>query len=196
MSHSNTTLIFPVSTLSLAIALSAAMVWRTSDMMFVLVFTGLVLPGAWFLLERFHAAHGRETPAQDRNRIVRRSVGLASLMIASAQVLSLLSDIRPDWISISLEERATGLLFAVILMAIGNIMPKTPVPLSEDGQASSRRQAQMRMSGLMMLLTGILYGGVWIFAPLAQAGLISKIVLISGMVLMMALMIGRAIRTR
>lgn len=195
MSHSNTTLIFPVSMLSLALGLSAFMVMRNPDMMFVLAFTGLILPGAWFFLERVKSSNAQAS-AYEQHRLVRRSVGLAALMIASAQTLSLLGSIRPDWISLSIEDRATGILFAVILIAVGNIMPKTPVPLSEDGQASGRRQAQMRLSGLFMLISGLLYGLIWIFAPIEYAGTLSRIALVTGMVVMIGLMIGMAVRKR
>lgn len=194
MTNTPRTILFPLSMLSLSALLATIMVMRSPDMAFLFVFSAVMLPACWVFFEIVKFQFPMADDSSDHRRIIRRSIGYAGLMIAASLGLSVLFTTQSGWVSDDIEQRATGLVFAVILVAVGNVMPKTPVPLSEAEGIPSRRQAQLRLSGLSMLLTGLAYGLIWAIAPISLAHILSKIALVGGMVIMMILIIRKASR--
>lgn len=179
------TLMFPLVIVIAVLALALIMIVREPGLAWMFGLAAIFLPGCWILIEKLRFAYPLSENGLEERALIRRSIGLAALMIAVALGMTVLYTSGFAWITDQFEQRSTGILFAMLLVVVGNIMPKTPVPLSDDPDTSIKRQAQMRATGLFMVVTGLIYGLVWIFAPLDLANPLSMGALVSGVALMM-----------
>ena len=73
-------------------------------------------------------------------------------------------------------KRAIGLIFGVILMSVGNILPKIVLPLEADWQNPTKARAAERFAGRMFVLAGLVYISVWLFAATDSRMIISSLV--------------------
>ena len=178
-------LIFPLMVVIAILALAVIMMLREPDLAWMFGLAAIFLPACWVLIETLRFTYPLSETALEERDLIRRSIGLAALMIAVALGMTVIYTSGFAWITDQFEQRSTGIVFAMLLVVVGNILPKTPVPLSDDPNASIKRQAQMRSTGLFMVITGLIYGLVWVLAPLDLATPLSMGALVSGVALMM-----------
>jgi hypothetical protein len=81
--------------------------------------------------------------------------------------------------------RAIGLLIGVMALVIGNFLPKLR-PLNSPHANPAREMAAERFAGGILVLAGIAYIGLFLVAPLDQAGRVSSVVGISALVVIAA----------
>lgn len=81
--------------------------------------------------------------------------------------------------------RATQVAAGLIAVYFANLAPKTLEPLSA-GCEPSRVQALQRFSGWALVLGGLGYSLAWLAAPIEHAGTISKVLLGTAVLLVMA----------
>ena len=178
-------LIFPLMVVIAIFALAILLMLREPGLAWMFGLAAIFLPGCWVMIEKLRFAYPLSEKAKEERDLIRRSIGLAALMIAVALGMTVIYTSGFAWITDQFEQRSTGIVFAMLLVVVGNIMPKTPVPLSDDPNTSIKRQAQMRTTGLFMVMTGLIYGLVWVFAPLDLANPLSMGALITGVAVMM-----------
>ena len=183
------TLMFPLMIVIAVLALALIMIVREPGLAWVFGLAAIFLPGCWILIEKLRFAYPLSEKGLEERALIRRSIGLAALMIAVALGMTVIYTSGLAWVTDQFEQRSTGIVFAMLLIVVGNIMPKTPVPLSDDPSASTQRQAQMRTTGVFMVVSGLLYGRVWVFAPLDLAKPLSLGALFLGVALMMLRMV-------
>jgi hypothetical protein len=81
--------------------------------------------------------------------------------------------------------RAIGLLIGVMALVIGNFLPKLRPLNSPDGNLAKGMAAE-RFGGWILVLAGIAYIALFLFAPLDQAGLLSSAIGISALMVIAA----------
>lgn len=77
--------------------------------------------------------------------------------------------------------RAIGLLIGVMALVIGNFLPKLRPLNSPDANPAKEMEAE-RFAGWILVLAGIAYIVLFLFAPLDQAGRLSSVLGISALV--------------
>jgi len=122
---------------------------------------------------------------------IRRSLALAGFVVAGSLLLTVAHKIF-GWIDSETTTRGVMVLIGLMLAAVGNSMPKQqegPPPQSV-GEISAR-QSITRVGGWAMLLGGLIWAGLWAFAPrgLAQVGSIAAVA--TAVVVMLAYTIWR-----
>ena len=76
--------------------------------------------------------------------------------------------------------RATGMLIGVMALVIGNFLPKLR-PLNSPDANPAKEIAAERFAGWTLVLAGIAYIALFLFAPLDQAGRLSSVIGISAL---------------
>ena len=77
--------------------------------------------------------------------------------------------------------RAIGLLIGVMALVIGNFLPKLR-PLNSPDANPTKEMAAERFAGWILVLAGIAYIALFLFAPLDQAGRLSSVLGIGALV--------------
>lgn len=73
-------------------------------------------------------------------------------------------------------KRAIGIIFGVILMGVGNTLPKIVLPLSARQVDPAKTSAVDRFAGRVFVLAGMIYIGIWVFAPVELRMVTSSLV--------------------
>ena len=105
-----------------------------------------------------------DNPISTARKSIRSGLVIAGMQIGGALCLTLIH--RQGMIDQDTVTRGVMVLIGLGIAAFGNAMPKTldgPQPLSR--RDASAQQAIKRVSGWMMLLGGLVYAGLWAFAP-------------------------------
>jgi hypothetical protein len=90
-----------------------------------------------------------------------------------------------DLIGPDAAKRIMQVTIGLILAAYSNLMPKDVGPWRSSMAAVAGTQAALRVGGWSMTLAGLVYAGLWAFAPLAFADIASMIVVASAMLITM-----------
>lgn len=108
---------------------------------------------------------------------IRGALILAGVQVGGALLLTLANKL--GWIDSETTTRGVMVLIGLMLVVVGNSMPKK----QEDGPPSQTvgdivvRQSITRVGGWAMLLGGLVWVGLWAFAPrdVAQVGSIAAV---------------------
>ena len=79
--------------------------------------------------------------------------------------------------------RGTQIVIGLMLAVYANAMPKQIGGAPRSPRAEARIQAALRVGGWAFTLAGLAYVGLWAFAPLAVADLLSMTLVAAAMVL-------------
>lgn len=173
-------LLAPLTMIGSILVLGSIMITRKPEVAPVFGFAMGILPIAWFLIEKVRFRGELDESAREDRMMVRNSVAAAGLMMAVPLGLTVLFTSGITAITDDFEQRAMGIVFGMVFAAYGNFVPKRPVSLSKGECSPAGQQAFNRFSGLMFMLTGLAYAGVWIFVPLDYALPASMAVLLTG----------------
>ena len=116
-----------------------------------------------------------------RLRSASRSIALAILILGTAAALPYaqsLGLIGPD-----AARRTMQVMIGLILAAYANVMPKDIGPWRSSAEATARAQSLLRVAGWSMTLAGLIYAGLWAFAPLAVADIAATAVVAVALVI-------------
>ena len=89
-------------------------------------------------------------------------------------------------------KRAMQVIIGVMLLVVGNLIPKTLEPLRTACGGPSKEQSLKRFAGWTFVIAGIAYAIIWMVAPLDYASLISMSVVIAA-ILMVAIPLTRSV---
>ncbi len=79
-----------------------------------------------------------------------------------------------------------GVILGLVLVIVGNFMPKNVEPSSEERCEPSAAQALQRFAGWTFVLAGVAYSLVWLVFPLRHASLVSTLTLAAAVLLVAA----------
>jgi len=139
---------------------------------------GLILPLGWGGYEIL--LKGR--PGLQR---VRGSAILAGSLLAIVLAFSAMdtADIMGGAGS-DMTKRAFGVMMGVVLIVIGNVMPKHLQPFMDNAVGAAKAQAMRRFAGWMFVLAGLGHALAWLILPIAQANLVGMAVVAGAIVLL------------
>ncbi len=109
---------------------------------------------------------------------------MAGLILALAFSVNLAEDsgfIEPDT-----GERTMGVAIGLVLVVFANFMPKNLGPLSESRCATDKGQNMRRFAAWTFVLAGLGHALIWLTFPIPQAHIWAKVVVASGLVLVVA----------
>ena len=109
------------------------------------------------------------------------AVSLAILTLGMAAGLKYADSL--DLIGPDAARRIMQVTIGLMLAAYSNLMPKDVGPWRASAAAVARTQAALRVGGWSMTLAGLVYAGLWAFAPLAVADVASMVVVASAIVI-------------
>jgi hypothetical protein len=110
-------------------------------------------------------------------KTIRSALILAGVQLVGALMLTLANKVF-GWIDSETATRGVMALIGLMLMTIGNGMPKQQEgPPSQTVRDIAVRQSIARVGGWMMMLGGLIWVGLWAFAPrdLAEVGSIAAV---------------------
>ncbi len=145
-------------------------------------FVGMAtMPCIWLIaLWRF-----RRRPLHDYGDAERRffvgSIYTAGGIVASAMLLRLVD--QATSFEFNGVERVWGIAIGILLIFVGNIVPKILSPLSSKYCSDAQAQVTQRFAGWSLVLAGLIYAGLWMFAPFERADRLSFFVMITVLVL-------------
>lgn len=103
----------------------------------------------------------------------RALAGAASIIAASA----LLRWAAPEYLSVEMAQRLTGVLLGLVVVVYANAIPKSLVALARLRCSPAREQAARRFAGWSLVLGGIGYMAASLLAPLASMHLVGGAIL-------------------
>ena len=109
---------------------------------------------------------------------------MAGLILALAFGLKLAAN--NGFIEASTTERAMGVVTGLVLVVFANFMPKNFGPLSESRCGPGMGQNLRRFAGWTLVLAGLGYAIIWLTLPIALAHIWAKVIVASGLVLVVA----------
>ena len=90
------------------------------------------------------------------------------------------------WIAQATAERGWGVSMGLLLVVVGNFIPKTLEPLARNRAADGKVQALQRFSGWAFVLGGVAYAAIWLVAPIEYANHASTALLATVVVVVVA----------
>ena len=78
-------------------------------------------------------------------------------------------------------KRISGVVFGLLVILFGNILPKLVSPLGSDAEAAGRSRAADRIAGLVLVLTGLAVVAIWLAVPADSAMLASAMAGLGGL---------------
>ncbi|WP_421785539.1 hypothetical protein [Hyphobacterium sp.] len=150
-----------ISMALLVIMLSALNGWATPDKW--LAWTGVAFLALAAVMAMV-ACRNLE-PATRRN--LYRSLFAAGFSIGIALAFSLGETF--NWIPEAASKRTAGVLIGLVLAATGNFLPKAVIPVSARRCHPARAVRAERFVGLVLMMAGIVFAAIWLFAPLEVA---------------------------
>ncbi len=103
-----------------------------------------------------------------------RSIFLALLMIFITLTIGLVGEL--NLIGERIEKRTAGAVIGLLLLITGNYLPKSVHPLFENHCNPALAKSLERFNGLVFVLAGFLFMGVWMVLPTGQAQLFSSLI--------------------
>ncbi len=178
--------------LLLVIVLGSWLAVLRSELAPMLAVAMFMLPGAWGVLGLLkRAGMFPRATAEDGARI-RRALAGGGLLVALS--LALMIGVTHGWMDDAMSERGMGMALGVVLIVVGNGMPKILKPLSAMRCDPAAEQAMHRFAGWTFVLAGVVYGLAYVVLPLDVAGPVSIVVAGAATVLVMV-RLGWVLRT-
>ena len=72
-------------------------------------------------------------------------------------------------------KRGVGIIFGLMLIGVGNLLPKFRL-FDSPGRDPAQTLAAERFAGWVFVITGIAYVTIWVFAPMSSVMLVSSII--------------------
>lgn len=182
--------LIPAFILGLIQILGLIMMFREPGLIWMWAIAMLMLPVAWFLLERLRFKGTLDQSALDDQKTVRWSVSAASIMIVIPLSLTVVYDTGLAGFSDTFEQRLAGIVFGIVLVGYGNLVQKRPASLGKGIDNAARQQTTNRQAARIFVITGFAYIAVWCFVHINYTVGFSMVVLVA-MVIMIA---GNALR--
>ncbi|GEM_PF-1439846 len=129
----------------------------------------LFLPGAWLavlLVDKACAQSARRL--KTKHELIR---GIASA--GGILSLSLIAALAQESYLIDgdVAKRSVGVMLGLLLIFMGNVMPKKLAPLDSEGARAAKTQATQRFVGWLFVVAGLLYATVWMVVDLEQTAM-------------------------
>ena len=139
------------------------------------------MPAIWGIVTFLERRRSLKSYGEAERRFFTGSVIVAGLILAAAQGIKLidtLGDFDMDRL-----ERVWGVGIGVVLVIMGNVMPKILSPLAAQRCSESKTQSIQRFAGWSFVLAGLAYAIVWMVLPVTQANTVAMLICLSSVIL-------------
>lgn len=180
MTRLDSPIILPLAIITGIMVFGGIMIFREPDMALVFGGTMAFLPVGWFIIERSKFRGELDDNASEDRATLRFSITGAGVLLLAPLALTVLFTSGLNWVTDAIEQRTMGIVFGLVMAFYGNMYGKRPVSLSKAKSSTSKQQAFIRLSAKTFVLTGLIYGAVWIFVPLDIGLPVSMVILVLG----------------
>ncbi|VAV96726.1 hypothetical protein MNBD_ALPHA06-1259 [hydrothermal vent metagenome] len=133
------------------------------------------LPAAWL----FTFVINRAKPTAKGNQELRSAITAAGLLLALSLGLSIAEIYQA--LAPSMSERINSVALGLVLIIMGNYLPKMLQPIKQDKVAAQTGQEMRRFAGWTFVITGFAYALISMFAPIATASTLATYSVILGL---------------
>jgi len=126
------------------------------------------MAGIWIVVTAIGMARPFAEHSVSERRYLLLSVSAAGAIIAAALLKKLVLGLGLDDGMVT--DRAVGIGSGLVLLLLGNTLPKVLSPLAAKRCAASQVQSIQRFAGWSFVLAGFVCIGAWLIAPIDQAG--------------------------
>tara|TARA_R110002096_G_scaffold173781_2_gene348130 strand:- start:320085 stop:320702 length:618 start_codon:yes stop_codon:yes gene_type:complete len=153
-------------TLMLMIVVAAMIVWPYKQQASLIVLGGVaVFSSVWFIVRMLHLRCGKDWMSSTSRREILFGIILASMLLLGSISATLFKEL--ELIDQDMTKRIAGVLIGVMLICMGNYMPKKLTQQSGSCGCGTRKSASLqRFMGWIFVLAGLLYAGVWMLLDL------------------------------
>jgi len=153
-------------TLMLMIVVAAMIAWPYKQQASLIVLGGVaVFSSVWFSVRMLHLRCGKDWMSSTSRREILFGIILASMLLLGSISATLLKEL--ELIDQDMTKRIAGVLIGVMLVCMGNYMPKKLTQHSGSCGCGTRKSASLqRFMGWIFVLAGLLYAGVWMLVDL------------------------------
>lgn len=153
-------------TLMLMIVVAAMIVWPYKQQASLIVLCGVaVFSSVWFIVRMLHLRCGKDWVSSTSRREILFGIILASMLLLGSISATLFKEL--ELIDQDMTKRIAGVLIGVMLICMGNYMPKKLTQQSGSCGCGTRKSASLqRIMGWIFVLAGLLYAGVWMLVDL------------------------------
>ncbi|MEQ9206176.1 MAG: hypothetical protein RLN78_02290 [Phycisphaerales bacterium] len=155
-------------TLMLMIVVAAMIVWPYKQQASLIVLGGVALfSSVWFIVRMLHLRCGKDWVSSTSRREILFGIILASMLLLGSISATLFKEL--ELIDQDMTKRIAGVLIGVMLICMGNYMPKKLTQESGSCGCGTRKSASLqRLMGWIFVLAGLLYAGVWMLVDLSM----------------------------
>lgn len=121
----------------------------------------------WLVVVLFERVRSFPTQTESERRFLVLSVVTAGLMLAVSLGIALIGGIGFE--GGTLPKRVLGIMMGLVLVVIGNTVPKVLGPLAAKRCSPVQTQSVQRFAGWTFTIAGLAYTAIWTFAAIPQA---------------------------
>lgn len=138
----------------------------------------------FYLVETFfHKGNRKRAHRPDESRFFHGSILVAGLMLVAGLGLKMV-DFLSDF-SLDTTERVFGVAMGLVLVVMGNMLPKKLGPLGDKTVTLYNTPAIQRFAGRSFVLAGLGYAGAWIILPVDQANSVAMGICLTAVILVL-----------
>jgi hypothetical protein len=124
---------------------------------------------------------GRDAARRSATGAITNAVVLGGLIMVISLVAKLAASLGAVAGDSDLGRRMAMVITGIVLVFMGNAMPKTLTPLSALRCDGARAQAFQRLAGWTWVLTGVAYAAAWMVLPIDVAKPVSVVIVLCAM---------------
>ncbi|MGJ8636628.1 MAG: hypothetical protein ACSHX5_07265 [Phycisphaerales bacterium] len=156
-------------TLMLMIVVAAMIAWPYKQQASLIVLAGVAMfSSVWFIVRMLCLRCGKDWISSTSRREILFGIILASMLLLGSISATLFKEL--ELIDQDMTKRISGVLIGVMLICMGNYMPKKLTQQSGSCGCGTRKSASLqRFMGWIFVIAGTLYAIVWIVFDLDRA---------------------------
>jgi len=158
-------------TLMLMIVVAAMIVWPYKQQASLIVLGGVaVFSSVWFIVRTIHLRCGKEWISSTSRREILFGIILASMLLLGSIIATLFKEL--ELIDQDMTKRISGVLIGVMLICMGNYMPKKLTQQPGSCACGTPKSASLqRVMGWIFVIAGVLYAGVFLLIDIKRTSM-------------------------
>jgi hypothetical protein len=158
-----------IASIALIVAVLGVANWIREPTRWVVWLVSIAFMAAIWIVVLARARTAAASQNDSERSLLVASAIMAGLLLAASLALALVGEF--GLADQSLRVRAQGVVMGLVVIAMGNFLPKFVPSLAPKRYSAARAQSAQRFAGWTFVLAGLGYAGAWIFLEPAYAGI-------------------------